>query len=246
MFNILKIVILSLMLITGGFLFSQNKSALEIIRILDSYETQTRTSTMDMVIESNGRTYTNRIKEWKDGNTKTLYEFYGQNQSGDKFIQLGKKAWLYSVDMEEVLPMSKHMLRESAFGSDVTFEELAEGVTIEKRYTGTLLPADPEYPNTYVLELKAKKKSESVQKQVIYVDKTGLFTVRNLDYAPSGALLKETTILERINIDGYILATKFITKDSFKKNSSTTITFSDIVINKPIKGSVFSMSRFGE
>lgn len=245
MFN-KKMIILCLILISGGVLFSQNKSALEIIRIIDSNEVETRTSTMDMVIKSNGRTYTNKIKEWKDGNSKTLFEMVGLSNSGDKFMQLGKKAWSYSADMEEVLPMSKHMLRESAFGSDVTFEELAEGLTIEKRFTGTLLPEDPEYPNTYVLELKAKKKTESVQKQIWYVDKAGFNSVRSLDYAPSGALLKETTVLEWINIDGYILATKLITRDSFKKDSSTTITFSDIVINKPIDRSVFSMSRFGE
>lgn len=246
MLSRIKVISLILMLVSGGFLYSQDKSALEIIRVLDSNDPKTRTSTMEMVIESKGRVYKNIIKEWKDGNTKTLYEFDGHQQSGDKFMQLGKKAWLYSSDMEEVLPMSKHMLRESAFGSDVTFEELAEGITFEKRYTGSLLPEDPEYPNTYVLELKAKKKSESVQRMVIYIDKTGLYSVKSLDYAPSGALLKETTVLEREKIDGYIISTKIITKDSFKKGSSTTITWSDIVINKPIDKSIFSMSRFGE
>ncbi len=246
MLNIIKLVTLGLMLITGGFLFSQEKSALEIIRILDSYEPETITSIMDMVVESGGRTYTNKIKAWSDGNTKNLYEMSGLNTSGDKFMQLGKKAWIYSADMEEVLPMSKHMLRESAFGSDVTFEELAEGLTFEKRYVGVLLDTDPEYPNTYVLELKAKKKTESVQRQVLYIDKVGLYTVKSFDYAPSGALLKETTVLERKDIDGYVMATKTIVKDSFKKGSSTTITISDIIINKPIDRSIFSMSRFGE
>lgn len=246
MFNKLKAVTIGVMLISANLLFAQDRSALDIIRILDSYQPETRTSTMDMVIENNGRTYTNVIKEWKEGYTKTLYEFDGMDQSGDKFMQLGQKAWLYSADMEEVIPMSKHMLRESAFGSDVTFEELAEGITLEKRYIGSLLEEDPEYPDTYVLQLKARKKTESVQKKIIYVDKSGLYSVRSLDYAPSGALLKETTILERINIDGYIIATKVITKDSFKKGSSTTIIWSDIVINEPIKNSVFSMSRFGE
>ncbi len=230
MINLNRIITLGILLIIGGFLIAQDKSALEIIKILDSYEPDTQVSTMDMVIESNGRTYTNVIKEWRDGNTKTLYEFTGLEQSGDKFMQLGKKAWLYSADMEEVLPMSKHMLRESAFGSDVTFEELAEGITYEKRYSGVLLPADPNYPNTYVLELKAKKKSESVQKKIVYIDKTGLFTVKAFDYAPSGSLLKEITVLDRTTINGYIVATKIRTKDSFKKNSSTTITWSDIVI----------------
>ncbi len=241
-----KTIILGLILITSVAIFSKDKSAIEIIRILDSYQPETQTSTMDMVIEYNGRTYTNVIKEWKDGNTKTLYEFTGLTQSGDKFMQLGKKAWLYSADMEEVLPMSKHMLRESAFGSDMTFEELAEGFTWEKRYTGILLEEDPEYPNVYVLELKAKKKTESVQKLIIYVDKVGLYAINRLDYAPSGALLKETTILERINIDGLIVSTKIVIKDSFKKDSSTTITYSDIVINKPINKTKFSISRFGE
>ena len=241
-----KNIIIGLILITSGFLFSQDKSALEIIRILDSYEPDTISSTMDMVIESNGRTYTNKINQWAEGYTKSLFEMVGLSSNGDKFMQLGKKAWLYSADMEEVLPMSKHMLRESAFGSDMTFEELAEGLTIEKRYTGTILSNNPEYPNTYVLELKAKKKTESVQKRIVYVDKVGLYTVKSLDYTPSGALLKELIILERINIDGYVVATKVIIYDSFKKNSSTTVTSSNIVINKPIDRSIFSMSRFGD
>lgn len=246
MFNNRNVAVFSLMIILGSYLYSQDKSALEIIRILDSYQPKTQTSTLNMVIENNGRTYTNEIKEWKDGNTKTLYEFTGLEQTGDKFMQLGKKAWLYSADMEEVIPMSKHMLRESAFGSDVTFEELAEGITIEKRYSGILLESDPDYPGTYVLELKAKKKTESVQKKIMYVDMEGLYTVKTLDYAPSGALLKESVILERVNIDGHIIPVKVITKDSFKKGSSTTITLNNLEINRPIDKAVFSMSRFGE
>lgn len=239
-------IILFFMLVSGGLLFSQDKSALELIRILDSYEPETQRALMHMKIESKGRTYTNKIMEWRDGNLKTLYEFVGLQQGGDKFMQLGKKAWLYSADMEEVISMSKHMLRESAFGSDVTFEELAEGLTLENRYNGKLLDDDPEYPNTYRLELKAKKKSESVQKKILYIDKEGLYTIRVLDFAPSGALLKESEILERVNIDGYILPVKVVTKDRFKEGSKTTITWSDLVINKPIEKSIFSMSRFGE
>lgn len=241
-----KIKIIALLIMIGGALFAQDRSALEIIRILDSYEPKTQTAVMHMIIKNNGRTYTNEITEWREGHGKTLYEFTGLEQSGDKFMQLGKKAWLYSADMEEVLPMSKHMLRESAFGSDVTFEELAEGITIEKRYKGTLLDSDPEYPNTYVLELNAKKKTESVQKKIIYVDIEGLYTVKIMDFAPSGALLKETEIIERTNIDGHILPIKLITKDSFKKGSSTTITWENLIINEPIDKSIFSMSRFGE
>lgn len=240
-----KIIIISFILISGV-LYSQEKSAIELIRLLDSYEPKTQSSTMHMVIENGSRIYTNVIKEWKEGNTKTLYEFSGLNQSGDKFMQLGKKAWLYSADMEEVLPMSKHMLRESAFGSDMTFEELAEGVTLEKRYTGTLMPTDPQFPDAYVLELIARKKSESVQKKIIYIDREGLYSIKSYDYTPSGALLKETIILERVNIDGYIIPVKLVTKDSFKKGSSTTIEWSELEINKPINKSIFSMSRFGE
>lgn len=230
MFKTIKLIALGLMLITGGILFSQEISALEIVRILDSYTPETITSTIKMVTENNGRITTNVIKQWKDGNTKTLFEFSGLSQNGDKFIQLGNKAWLYSADMEEVIPMSRYMLRESAFGTDLSFEELAEGVTIESKYTSSLLPEDPEFPNTYVLELKAKKKTESVQKMIYYVDKTDLYLIRSFDYAPSGALLKDFTSLETIDIDGYRIHTKVIVRNSFKKDSKTTYTFSDIVM----------------
>lgn len=241
----MRVVFIFMILISGA-IYSQEKSAIEIIRILDSYIPESQISTMEMVIESKGRTYRNIINEWKEGSNRTLYEFDSSDNSGDKFMQIGNKAWLYSSDMEEVIPMSKHMLRESAFGSDVTFEELAEGITIEMRYTGRLLEEDPAYPDTYVLELTAKKKSESVQKSILYIDKEGLFSVKSLDFTPSGALLKETIILERANIDGHILPTKAITKDSFKKGSSTTITWTKLIINEKIDSSLFSMSRFGE
>lgn len=246
MLNRVKFLVIGLVFLTGGLLFASEKTALDIIKVLDSYDPDTQSSTMDMIIENNGRTYTNQIKEWKEGNTKIRYEFVGLEQSGDQFLQIGTKAWLYSADMEEVIPMSKHMLRESAFGSDMTFEELAEGITFERRYSGELLADDPEYPESYILELKAKKKTESVQKKIIYVNKDGLFAEKVLDYAPSGALLKETTVLERRNINGYIVPIKLIIKDSFKKGSVTTITWNDLVINAPINKSVFSLSRFGE
>ena len=91
-----------------------------------------------------------------------------------------------------------------------------------------------------MLELSAKKKTESYPKRKLWIDKeTGDLLHYEL-YALSGAKLKEYSLLKVDVIAGRRFPTEGEMRDLLRKDSKTTFVMKNVILDKPIADSVFS------
>jgi outer membrane lipoprotein-sorting protein len=91
-----------------------------------------------------------------------------------------------------------------------------------------------------VLELTAKKRTESYPRRKLWIDReTGDLLHYEL-YALSGAKLKEYTLLKVETIGGRRFPVEGEMRDLLRKDSKTTFVMRNVTLDGPIEDSVFS------
>src|SRR5215470_14994955 len=109
-----KLLVIVLMTLTAGLVFSQTPTALELLRTVDENEIfKTAEYEGEMIIEYQGRRYVKTMKAWARGNTDSFIEFTNTEDRGTKYLRTGGRLFVYSPDTEDVMLISGHMLRES-------------------------------------------------------------------------------------------------------------------------------------
>jgi outer membrane lipoprotein-sorting protein len=137
--------------------------------------------------------------------------------------------------------ISGHMLKESMMGSDMSYEDTINNDTLSSRYDPVLAGSETwNGRDSWVLELNAKKKTESYPKRKLWIDKeTGDLLHYEL-YALSGAKLKEFNLLKVETLAGRRFPVEMEIRDLLRKDSKTTFRMKNAVLDKPIADSVFS------
>ena len=92
----------------------------------------------------------------------------------------------------------------------------------------------------WILELTAKSRTESYPKQKLWIDKANGDTLHSEQYALSGAKLKEVTILKVQELSGRRFPIEIEMRDLLRRDSKTTFTMSNVILDAPIADSVFS------
>jgi hypothetical protein len=148
---------------------------------------------------------------------------------------------VYSPDPEEVMLISGHMLKESMMGSDLSYEDTINNDSLSVRYNPSLAPSETfNGKDCWVLDLAAKKKTESYPKQKLWIEKGTGDLVHYELYALSGALLKDYTLLKAEVLGGRRFPVEGEMRDLLRKGSKTTFVMKNVVLDKPIADSVFS------
>jgi outer membrane lipoprotein-sorting protein len=221
---------------------AQAPSAAELLRRVDENENYTTIQYEgDMIIEYQNRRYVKTMKAWARGNTDSFIEFINPEDYGTKYLKKGARLYVYSPDTEEVMLISGHMLKESMMGSDLSYEDTIENEKLSARYTPVLIGSDTfNGRDVWLLELTAKKKTESYPKQKLWIDKENGDLVHYELYALSGAKLKEFTLLHVQIIEGRRFPVEYEMRDLLRKGSKTTFIMRSAVLDKPIPDAVFS------
>ena len=239
-----KILLVTMMLLAAATVYSQ--TAAELLRQVDNNEIY---STIEyegqLIIEYQGRRYVKTMKAWARGNTDSFIEFTNSEDRGTKYLKKGPRLYVYSPDNEGVMLISGHMLKESMMGSDMSYEDTINNDTLSSRYDPVL--AGSEFWNgsggsrdSWVLELSAKKRTESYPKRKLWIDKeTGDMLHYEL-YALSGAKLKEFSLIKVDVIGGRRFPVETEIRDLLRKDSKTTFVMKSVILDKPIADSVFS------
>jgi outer membrane lipoprotein-sorting protein len=199
----------------------------------------------EMVINYQGRRYVKTLKAWARGSGLSFIEFTNSEDAGTKYLKRDGRLYVYSPDTEEVMLISGHMLKESMMGSDMSYEDTIDNDTLSARYTPTLSGSEiwsggGVNHDCWILELAAKKKTESYPRQKLWVDKSSGDMVHCEQYALSGAKLKEYSLLRIEEQAGKRYPAEAEIKDLLRKNSSTIMRMKNIILDKPIADSIFS------
>ncbi|MDR1839623.1 MAG: outer membrane lipoprotein-sorting protein [Treponema sp.] len=238
-----KLLLISLFATVAGLAFSQTPTASELLRQVDENETYTTIEYEgDMIIEHGGRRFVKTMKSWARGNTHSFIEFTNPEDRGTKYLRTGGRLYVYSPDNEGVMLISGHMLRESMMGSDMSYEDTLDNETLSSRYNPALSGSEIfNGRDAWILELTAKKRTESYPTRKLWIDKENGDVLHYELFALSGSKLKEYTLLKVQTTGGRRFPVEGEMRDLLRRDSKTTFVMRNVVLDRPIADSVFSM-----
>jgi outer membrane lipoprotein-sorting protein len=222
-------------------------SAVELLRRVDDNEVyNTIEYEGDMIIDYQNRRFTKTMKAWARENSDSFVEFVNTEDRGTKYLKTRGRLYVYSPDTEEVMLISGHMLKESMMGSDLSYEDTIDNEKLSARYNPVVGGSESWNYNganrdCWILDLTAKKRTESYPKQKLWIDKETGDVLHYELYALSGAKLKEYTLVRVELINGRRFPVETEMRDLLRKGSKTTFVMRNIVLDKPIADSVFGM-----
>jgi outer membrane lipoprotein-sorting protein len=224
----------------------QMPSAAELLRRVDDNEIYAAIEyDGEMVIEYQGRRFVKTMKAWARQNTDSFIEFTNPEDRGTKYLKKGGRLYVYSPDTEEVMLISGHMLKESMMGSDMSYEDTIENETLSARYDPAIAgsaswPFNGADRDCWILDLTAKRRTESYPKQKLWLDKETGDCLHYELFALSGAKLKEYNLLQVEVLGGRRFPVEIELRDLLRKNSKTTMIMRNVALDRPIADSVFS------
>ncbi|MDR1410660.1 MAG: outer membrane lipoprotein-sorting protein [Spirochaetaceae bacterium] len=233
-------------LLAAPFARGQTPSAAELLRRVDDNEIYTTIQYEgEMIIEYQGRRFVKNMRAWARENSDSFIEFTNPEDRGTKYLKKSGRLYVYSPDTEEVMLISGHMLKESMMGSDMSYEDTIENEKLINRYDPALdgsavWNSNGASRDCWILDLTAKRRTESYPKQKLWIDKENGDCLRYELFALSGAKLKEYN-LNRVEIfGGRRFPVEIEIRDLLRKNSKTTMAMRNVILDRPIADSVFS------
>ena len=203
----------------------------------------TSVSTGKMLIHQKNRILTKEMRSWNRDSKTGFIEFISPaRDKGTKYLRLDDNLWMYLPNIEKVIKISGHLLRQSMMGGDFSYEDLMDRTTLLEDYTSTLLE-DEDYENntTYVLELIANYKEVTYYRRKLWVDKEKFVALKSELYAKTGKLLKVMTVEKVELIQGRHYPTHIIMQDLIRKNSKTEFMVTSIEFDADIPDVIFTM-----
>jgi outer membrane lipoprotein-sorting protein len=222
--------------------FTQTPNAAELLRRMENNENyKTIEYEGEMIIQHGGRRFVKQMKVRARGHTHNFTEFTNPEDRGTKYLRTGGRLDVYSPDNEGVMLISGHMLRESMMGSDMSYEDMMDNDPLSNRYDAVISGSEiVGGRDCWVLDLSAKKKTESYPKRKLWMDKETEDCLRYELFALSGAKLKEYNMVKIELINNKRFPVEIEIRDLLRRDSKTTVVMRNILLDKPIPDSVFS------
>lgn len=196
----------------------------------------------ELEIHISGKKYEKSFEGVSKGKDNFFIEFTNQADMGTKYLKKDGDLFVYTLDTEEVMPITGHMLKESMMGSDLSYEDMTDNGSLIELYNGKIIEETTHNDKeVWVLELNAKKKTVSYPKKVIYVRKDNFVPIKEEWYSLSGHVLKEVETKNIQIINGKFFPTETITRDTLRKDSKTIFKMTDIEMGISIPARTFSI-----
>jgi len=216
----------------------------ELLAAMDQNMTfDTRTATIRMIVEGGRRTREFEIISYGRGEEDAAMEYRKpRREKGTRMLKLGDELWIYMPSIDRVQKISGHMLRQGMMGSDLSYEDMMASREMRDAYDAKVtgeekLDGRPHWR----LEMKAKDDTVTYPKRVTWIDVETLVPTKQELFALSGMKLKTWTMSEPKLIGKRLFPTRMVIQDHIKKDSKTTLTFSDMEFGIKLESEVFSL-----
>ncbi|MCL2294159.1 MAG: outer membrane lipoprotein-sorting protein [Spirochaetes bacterium] len=222
---------------------AQNPTAAELLQRIDDNEIfSTIEYEGEMIIEHGGRRFVKTMRVWARGNTHSFIEFTNPEDRGTRYLRRDNRLFVYSPDIEDVMLISGHMLRESMMGSDMSYEDALDNESLSSRYTPVIFGSDVlNGRDVWILELtETRRGTQSYPRRKLWIDKETGDLLRAELFALSGAKLKVYNVL-RIEVHGdRRFPVEVEVRDLLRRNSRTVFIMRNVVLDRPIPDSIFT------
>ncbi len=168
---------------------------------------------------------------YQKGNGDTLLIVTSGSDKGQKILRLDEEIYIFYPNADEIIRLSSSGLKESFLGSNFSYEDLTGDDEYDERYSHSLSGEETLNDiDCFVISMDAKKRSETYQKETIYIAKDSFLPVKMSLYSKSGRLLKEIYYSNYITDNGthyptHIEITNAVKKSSYSVMDITSISF---------------------
>jgi outer membrane lipoprotein-sorting protein len=228
---------IAIVVVSVQWLFAQSLTGDEILLKADkTMFSETRIITATMVIHGRRDSRTVVSKSWQRGTSDAFTEYLAPpREAGTKMLKLNDMLWTYSPSTDRTIMISKHMLRQSVMGSDLSYEDMMEDPHLPKMYSATIVTTDTVLGRTcWVLQLSASKEDVAYQTRKVWVDQQRFLILREHLFAKSGALLKTVEITELMNVQKRWTMKSAVYKDVMKEGGGTEFHIDEIEFDAKI------------
>ncbi len=232
-------------LLISNLLWAESPSAEEILTKIDANnKSKSLSITASMIIHGTRGKRTLKSKSLLEGDKKAATTYLSPaRDKGTKMLKIDDKLWIYYPRADRVIKMAGHLLRQSVMGSDLSYEDFMEENTFAGSYQATIKGEETLFDRpVYILDLQAKNKDVTYQKQKLWVDRERFVILKSEQYALSGRLLKKMEAREVKKIKERWYTVKLWFKDVLKKGKGTEYHIHDIAFDVDIPARKFSKS----
>ena len=231
---------------TGLLSAQQQPSAEDIIKEVDR-NMSAKTTILESKMIVHGRR-TRRVissRSWMIGQDKAFTEYLSPaREKGTKMLKLKDNLWTYSPQTDRIIQISRHMLRQSVMGSDLSYEDMMEDPKLFDDYEAELEGSEViDSVDCWVIFLSARREGLAYNTRKIWIDKKRMIPLREELFARSGKLIKSLKISEVMKIGSRWYPKVWVFKDELKSSSrGTEWVIEKIKFDEKIPESRFSKS----
>lgn len=208
----------------------------------DNLWSNTKTITGRLIIDNGRRERVLTWEVWMEGVERSFSHYLSPpREKGTKMLKIEDKLWLYTPRTDRKILIAGHLMRQSMFGSDLSYEDMMEDKKLSRAYRASLEPctASEEAPCA-VLYLLALDEGTTYHSRRLWVDPEKKIVRRQELYAKSGKLLKTVDFLDYRPIGQRLFPKKMVFRDRLKENTKTTYVFDSIEFDVSIPEGTFS------
>ena len=228
-------------------ILAQEISAVEIIKKADEkMRGKTSQGTMIMTITRPSWERTVEMKTWtKDDDYSMIYITAPSKEKGQVFLKRKKEMWSWAPKIQRMIKIPPSMMMQSWMGSDFTNDDLVKQSSIVKDYTHKILGKEIiREQECYKIELIAKEDAPvSWGKIISWITVDGFNTWKNEYFDEEDYLINTENASDIQQMGDRTLPSKYEIIPQENPGNKTTLIFKNMVFNKVIKDSFFSIQN---
>jgi outer membrane lipoprotein-sorting protein len=243
----LNIIITGLFLATGSLSFSQDLSAMEIVkRANDKATGNTSQGIMKMTIERPGWSREVTMKSWSKGTEYYLiYITEPARDKGQVFMKREQDMWNWMPSINRMIKLPPSMMGQSWMGSDFTNDDLVRMNSIIDDFTHKITGSEKiDGLDCYVIELIPKPEAAVVWgKIILWISKDDYYELKGAYYDEDEVLVNTMESSDIKQMGDRKLPSRTVMTPVDKPGNRTILEMLDVTFNKPIDDDFFSQQN---
>jgi len=224
----------------GGASSKEAQSILDAIDAAQQYSSISYVGTME--ITQGSRVLKKQFSAYARGKDRVFLEFSNPEDRGVRMLRLGSSIWMYFPSERDTVRISGSLMRQGLMGSNLSYEEVAEGESLKESYSAEILREETlDGRPCKVLKLTSSRTDISYPVRTLWVDNARKIPLKIELYTRGGILMKTMYIKNAEAISGRLLPTTIEIVDALKKNSKTVFSMSSIKLDIALPDGMFSM-----
>ena len=184
------------------------------------------------------------MKIWSQGGEKVLMRITDpQQEAGTAILKVGDQVWYYLPKTNRTVELPTSMTMTSWMGSGFTIDDLVKESFLTRDYT-IATSFEGKRGEVEVSEYTLTPKPEAAVAWgsiVLQVRQANMMPAWQGYYDEYGKLIRELTFSDYKTIDGRLIPTRLVMRETNKPGEQTTVVYEDISFNVPISEETFSL-----